>query len=73
MSCVGLKPTSLKDQESPSGTDAGSALPPKMDWAISARSSARLSASRTRLSFDGPTRPSGPRTHHMVRTASSRR
>ena len=52
---------------------AGSALPAKMDWAISARSRARFIASRTRLSLDGPTRPSGPSTHHMVRTASSRR
>jgi hypothetical protein len=34
---------------------------------------ARFIASRTRLSFMGAGRPSGPRIHHMVRMDSSRR
>src|SRR5438876_881551 len=42
-----------------------------MDCAISLRSMARLSASRTRLSLVGGVRPSGPSTHHMWMMASS--
>src|SRR5213594_2139200 len=53
MSGVTLKPISLNDHESPIGIAAGSAYPPKIDWAISVRSRARVNASRTRLSFVG--------------------
>jgi len=73
MSGVTLKPTSLNAHVSPVGIGAGSAWPPKMDCAISVRSMARLSASRTRLSLVGGVRPSGPSTHQTCRIASSLR